>query len=301
MDGAAVGASPLAAPPPLPGHERLAGGAVVLLRRPTPCPSCGHANRSVAAFCEACGARLAADCPRCGSEVPPGARYCGACGARLIDSAAPASSLRHAPGAPAEAPEVERRWATVLFADLSGVHSPAQRAGPRGREGGDRRLGPTLQPGGGALRWRGAARGRQRGPGRVRRTRRPRGRPRSRGPGGAGRPRRHARRPCGQPAARPHRRGLGRGAGRGGRGGRTGRAARLRRPRRRRHHGRPPAERRPCRQRAGGRGDLPRHPPRRPLPPPAAGRDEGNGAPLAGVGGAGGGAGPGGEAVGAAP
>ena len=104
MVGAADGASLLAAPPPSPGPERLAGGAVVPPRRPIPCPSCGHANRSAAAFCEACGARLATDCPRCSSEVPPGGRFCGACGARLVDVGAPPRRRAARPARPRRRP-----------------------------------------------------------------------------------------------------------------------------------------------------------------------------------------------------
>jgi predicted RNA-binding Zn-ribbon protein involved in translation (DUF1610 family) len=52
------------------------------------CPSCGAAVVAGAAFCQACGARLAAEAPsavgrfciHCGAELREGARFCPKCG-----------------------------------------------------------------------------------------------------------------------------------------------------------------------------------------------------------------------------
>jgi adenylate cyclase len=78
-----------------------------------------------------CGAELAPLCPSCGAENPAGAKFCIECGSALSagTGAAPAAP----PGAttaPPEPPPEERRQATVLFADLSGYTSAAERMDP---------------------------------------------------------------------------------------------------------------------------------------------------------------------------
>ncbi|MGZ4121502.1 MAG: zinc-ribbon domain-containing protein, partial [Actinomycetota bacterium] len=46
-------------------------------------------------------------CPNCGAQNAPAQRFCGSCGAPLGEQ-------------PSTDEVVERRWATVLFGDLSG-------------------------------------------------------------------------------------------------------------------------------------------------------------------------------------
>ncbi len=84
------------------------------------CPSCQSSNPEGAAFCMACGTPLAASCPSCGTAAPAGARFCMACGSALAGGPAAAVST---PAATSE----ERRTVTVLFADLSGYTSVAER------------------------------------------------------------------------------------------------------------------------------------------------------------------------------
>ena len=86
------------------------------------CPRCAAEVRETARFCEDCGALLRPSCPRCGAESSPGKRFCGECGASLteIAPAAPTSE-------PVAAPREERRWATVLFADLAGFTALSER------------------------------------------------------------------------------------------------------------------------------------------------------------------------------
>ena len=85
------------------------------------CPACGHSAESAQRFCGACGSALQQVCGECGASSPPGFRYCGECGAALGgDGPAPGT---------AEAGE-ERRWATVLFADLSGFTALSERTDP---------------------------------------------------------------------------------------------------------------------------------------------------------------------------
>src|SRR5208282_3715262 len=74
-----------------------------------------------ARFCMSCGASLSLTCASCGATAPPGARFCMECGA-----ARGAEAPRKAAAAADSASE-ERRTVTVLFADLSGFTSVAER------------------------------------------------------------------------------------------------------------------------------------------------------------------------------
>ncbi|TMK99410.1 MAG: hypothetical protein E6G34_02355 [Actinobacteria bacterium] len=85
------------------------------------CPACGESAEPAQRFCGACGCALQRACRECGASSPPGFRYCGECGATL-------GSEDPAVGA-AEVGE-ERRWATVLFADLSGFTALSERTDP---------------------------------------------------------------------------------------------------------------------------------------------------------------------------
>ncbi len=88
---------------------------------PLTCVQCLAESPAGARYCTACGAQLANTCPSCGTEAPPGARFCMACGAAVA-----ATPLGQA--ATDSAPEgAERRTVTVLFADLSGYTSVAER------------------------------------------------------------------------------------------------------------------------------------------------------------------------------
>jgi class 3 adenylate cyclase/tetratricopeptide (TPR) repeat protein len=77
----------------------------------------------------ACGERLERRCANCGTPAPPEARFCMACGASLETAATATPAPAPAPAAPEQPPE-ERRQVTVLFADLSGYTSVAERMDP---------------------------------------------------------------------------------------------------------------------------------------------------------------------------
>lgn len=77
------------------------------------CPSCGKSNSDDARFCAHCGTGLADRCPNCGAELPGEVAYCPSCGTEL----APESSE-------------ERRFLTVLFADLVGFTAHSDEADP---------------------------------------------------------------------------------------------------------------------------------------------------------------------------
>jgi len=74
------------------------------------CGQCGSVNRSERRFCSGCGAALTAACPACGFANGLDEKFCGGCGKVL---GAPALS-------PAPLLETERKYVTVLFADVRG-------------------------------------------------------------------------------------------------------------------------------------------------------------------------------------
>jgi class 3 adenylate cyclase len=84
------------------------------------CPACGEQSDSAQRFCGACGGALVRACPQCGHASPLAFQFCGACGSVLGSLASDAAVDL----------EEERRWATVLFADLSGFTALSERTDP---------------------------------------------------------------------------------------------------------------------------------------------------------------------------
>jgi class 3 adenylate cyclase len=109
------------------------------------CGACGAANPATSRFCGSCGAPLAGlRCPSCAALNPEGAHFCGQCGTALE-------------GAPAPTPVAveERKLATVLFADVVGFTSLAERtdaeAVARTVDSAFRRLGDVVAEYGGTV------------------------------------------------------------------------------------------------------------------------------------------------------
>jgi class 3 adenylate cyclase/tetratricopeptide (TPR) repeat protein len=100
------------------------------------CASCGKENRDDARFCRGCGAALALRCPACGAEQPDDATFCDRCGARVGAPPAAPTPSSYTPAhlaarirASRTALEGERKLVTVLFADVVGSTSIAERIG----------------------------------------------------------------------------------------------------------------------------------------------------------------------------
>src|SRR5256885_6528021 len=108
---------------PAHGISGPAGSARSSLAAPASCPACGAQTDTAQRFCGVCGSALQRACPACGHENPQGFEFCGACGAPLGDGAPPAA-------APPPDADEERRWATVVFADLSGFTALSERTDP---------------------------------------------------------------------------------------------------------------------------------------------------------------------------
>ena len=81
------------------------------------CSACGQENAAGQAFCGSCGASLDLICSSCGADNPPGYKFCGRCGCALTAS-------------PIKSAFEERRDITVVFADLVGFTSRAERMDP---------------------------------------------------------------------------------------------------------------------------------------------------------------------------
>jgi class 3 adenylate cyclase len=82
------------------------------------CPHCGYENDADQRFCGSCGGRLVLTCAVCGATSPLDFKFCGTCGADLRAAAVPERSTE------------ERRIVTILFADLVGFTSRAERLDP---------------------------------------------------------------------------------------------------------------------------------------------------------------------------
>jgi class 3 adenylate cyclase len=82
------------------------------------CSACGQQIDGSQRFCGACGRALQQVCTACGHENPQGFDYCGACGASLGAQATTGVG---------SGSDEERRWATVLFADLCGFTALSER------------------------------------------------------------------------------------------------------------------------------------------------------------------------------
>jgi predicted ATPase/class 3 adenylate cyclase len=112
------------------------------------CSKCGFENREGAKFCGKCRSKLAQICPSCNAENPPGIAFCDQCGGDLATPAKPipkdlsfdekiAKVQQYLPQGLAEKIlsqrdriEGERKQVTVLFTDMAGYTSMAEKLDP---------------------------------------------------------------------------------------------------------------------------------------------------------------------------
>lgn len=86
------------------------------------CPNCGTLNDEGRKFCGECGNPLTLVCPSCSTPNAPNVKFCGECGNSLTTTAAVTPSE-----SPAQSLETERRLVSVLFLDLVGFTSIAEK------------------------------------------------------------------------------------------------------------------------------------------------------------------------------
>ena len=86
------------------------------------CPKCQFENEERSKFCLECGQRLELECPQCGKILPLLAKFCNQCGQRLEEVAETEKQVAEAEG--------ERKYVTVLFADLSGYTAMSEKLDP---------------------------------------------------------------------------------------------------------------------------------------------------------------------------
>jgi ribosomal protein L40E len=103
------------------------------------CPTCFFDNPSDAVFCQNCGKPLERACAQCGASNSPDAKFCKRCGKpltvaapdrlSLLQQSAPASLKDKIRAASAHV-EGERKPVTILFTDIVGSTSLAEKLDP---------------------------------------------------------------------------------------------------------------------------------------------------------------------------
>ncbi len=100
------------------------------------CSKCGHANSISASVCERCASPLTRICPHCDFVNPANFKFCGNCGSRFgVNPRAVAvqsmpDTLAQKISTLGKQIEGERRTVTVLFSDLSGYTTIAEKLDP---------------------------------------------------------------------------------------------------------------------------------------------------------------------------
>jgi len=87
------------------------------------CPSCGAENPAGKKFCSECGTALAVACASCGAALTGTEKFCGECGSPVAPGQSPPIAP---PAVDVDAPVAERRFVTVLFADLVGFTAASE-------------------------------------------------------------------------------------------------------------------------------------------------------------------------------
>ena len=146
--------------------------------RSVTCPRCGAEFKPGQKFCANCGLALAA-CPNCGAPTSP-ARSSAPIAASALPGERAATAAGQTDVAPAAPPAAERRYVSILFADLVGFTPLPRSRIPRQVRDLLSRYFDSRARGDRALRRHGREVHRRRGHGRVGRSCRARGRCRAR-------------------------------------------------------------------------------------------------------------------------
>jgi class 3 adenylate cyclase/tetratricopeptide (TPR) repeat protein len=111
------------------------------------CPKCKFENPEAAKFCNECGSKLEIACPQCGEVNPVGSKFCNECGHALTVPVSPAlkelsfdeklakiqlylpKDLTQKILAQKDKIEGERKQVTVMFCDMEGFTSLAEKLG----------------------------------------------------------------------------------------------------------------------------------------------------------------------------
>ncbi len=93
------------------------------------CSRCGSETRPGQKFCAECGLALAAACPNCGTVYEGSPKFCANCGFNLTGAQA-AAAARQTDAPAATQPTAERRFVSILFADLVGFTTLSEEQDP---------------------------------------------------------------------------------------------------------------------------------------------------------------------------
>ena len=92
------------------------------------CPRCSSTIVAGQKFCPECGLALAATCPNCGTPYDGSPKFCAECGYGLGGQPTQTAQSAHAPRA--ATPSAERRFVSILFADLVGFTKLSEEQDP---------------------------------------------------------------------------------------------------------------------------------------------------------------------------